>query len=69
MANTYKHKNLTVYIKREYGKSKNFGDIINSLISQEFVDNNRPTMVKLNSKGTGLLFPEKEDFYGETTNL
>ena len=36
----YKHKNLTIRIKREYGKSKHLSDIIYSLILQEVKENN-----------------------------
>ena len=34
-AGVYKHKNLTVYIKREYCKSKKLSDILSALAIQE----------------------------------
>ena len=43
---TYQYKNLTIHIKREYGKTKHLSDIITNLIMQDFIDNTRKLVVK-----------------------
>ena len=43
--NVYKYKNLTIHIKREYGKTKKLGEIITNLIIQNYVDNNLKLVV------------------------
>ena len=42
---TYQHKNLTIYIKREYGQTKKLSDIITSLILQKTADNNNHNLL------------------------